>query len=311
MKKRNNKLQKQKNKIKNGHRKLFDEMGKLLDSSYQLKLFQNSLIKEKENLLKYINDTKDYIENKSKIEILMKENKKLKNTINFYKKNINILKESFNKKIYEKFEKKSNLLKETLFKYEKLSKNYNELLEEKQNLIKENKNLLIFREKYNFLLKDKKNFEEFILNQMKKNEIVIKEKKNNNNSKTISFNGVLNNNSNNVNNNINFNKSDVYSVDSNTRIKNYFNNFSNSKSRNVSEKNNYIRLRSNSTNNFKKNKDKNKLKFDLNFINHKIRPKNLNINTCNNILINNNKIIFPRINSNNNINKIKIDNNNY
>ena len=110
---------------------------------------------------------------------------------------------------------------------------------------------------------------------------------------------------------MNFNKSDVYSVDSNTRIKNYFNNFSNSKSRNVSEKNNYIRLRSNSTNNFKKNKDKNKLKFDLNFINHKIRPKNLNINTCNNILINNNKIIFPRINSNNNINKIKIDNNNY
>ena len=188
LKKRNNKLQKQKNKIKNGHRKLFDEMGKLLDSSYQLKLFQNSLIKEKENLLKYINDTKDYIENKSKIEILMKENKKLKNTINFYKKNINILKESFNKKIYEKFEKKSNLLKETLFKYEKLSKNYNELLEEKQNLIKENKNLLIFREKYNFLLKDKKNFEEFILNQMKKNEIVIKEKKNNGNSKTISFN---------------------------------------------------------------------------------------------------------------------------
>jgi hypothetical protein len=279
---------------------------------YQLKIFQNFLTKEKDELLKYINDKKkENSDNASKIDSLIKENKKLKSKINFYKTNINIIKENFNKKIYEKFENKSNLLKETLFKYEKLSKNYNELLEEKQNLIKENKNLLIFREKYNFLLKDKKNFEEFILNQMKKNEIVIKEKKNNNNSKTISFNGVLNNNSNNVNNNINFNKSDVYSVDSNTRIKNYFNNFSNKKSRNVSEKNNFIRLRSNSTNNFKKNKDKNKLKFDLNFINHKIRPKNLNINTCNNILINNNKIIFPRINSNNNINKFKIENNNY
>ena len=73
------------------------------------------------------------------------------------------------------------------------------------------------------------------------------------------------------------------------------------------EKNRFIRLRSNSSNNFKKTKDKNKLNFDINLINNKLRPNNLNINTCNNILINNNKIILPRINSNNNINKFKIE----
>ena len=107
----------------------------------------------------------------------LKQIQKLKSKINFYKTNINIIKENFNKKIYEKFENKSNLLKETLFKYEKLSKNYNELLEEKQNLIKENKNLLVFREKYDFLLKDKKNFEEFLINQTNKTENITKKKK--------------------------------------------------------------------------------------------------------------------------------------
>lgn len=129
-----------------------------------------SKLSSSENLINSLNQKVIELDDETrnpKIMILKEDNLKLKEKLKTLKQSVIQLKERLDNDIYSKLEIKSKLLKETVQANDELKQKLDNLNQDLEKLKASEEQLKVYREKYNNLIKDKIESENFATNQEK------------------------------------------------------------------------------------------------------------------------------------------------